>query len=404
MPTRRTGLWLALTVLVYFLGNQTQVGWLYLMASGILGLLVVHFFYTWGMLRRLDIERTFASPTAEPAAQRTASPYDLADTAPTFHEDDPIQITLRTRKAGLRPAFLIHGEETCPFAPTDEQKQTFFIPSIYPGQRLNLTYTTTCDRRGWHCFEAVRVRSSGPFGMFTTRRRIAAPTDMLVYPQYYPLERLRLLESRGFSEQLTQHAGQSSEVIGTREYRPGDSMRQIHWRSTARTGRLVVKEFADTDQMTMTVVLDLQAGSSLGAGKFSTFETAVRLAASFGYYAQEKKLPFHLAGSSRRWSPPTMPLGWWGILNYLTKVEQDGQEPLPRVLSRLTATSFVVVLVSRPTDEINRTLMALPQRGISVLAIFITPPGEVAPPVQAVPRLETLTVTPEGWREFLQGV
>ncbi|NJN95197.1 MAG: DUF58 domain-containing protein [Anaerolineales bacterium] len=119
-------------------------------------------------------------------------------------------------------------------------------------------------------------------------------------------------------------------MIGTREYRSGDSLRQIHWRSTARTGQLVVKEFSDDEQQAFTVVLDLQADLSIGAGKFSTFETAIRLAASIGYYATQKDIPLRLVGSSPKWTPPAMPLGWWGLLNYLAKVQNDGHEPLAK--------------------------------------------------------------------------
>ena len=98
--------------------------------------------------------------------------------------------------------------------------------------------------------------------------------------------------------------GRSSQVIGTRDYRPGDSLRQIHWRSTARTGELIVKEFADDQDLSLSVVLDLSEDGSLGEGKHSTFETAIRIAASLGYFANHNNLPFRIVGSSPTWSPP----------------------------------------------------------------------------------------------------
>jgi uncharacterized protein (DUF58 family) len=200
--------------------------------------------------------------------------------------------------------------------------------------------------------------------------------------------------------------GASSEVIGTREYRSGDSLRQVHWRSTARAGKLVVKEFADQDQLTMAVVLDLSAGGNLGTGKFSTFETALRLAASFGYYATQENIPFHLIGQNERGQPPALALSWWGILNYLARVTNDGQAPLALVLHQLPPVPFVVVLVGNMDDALNHALAALPQRGTLVLAICIQPEAAVTGPVSLQPAhgLEIRQVTPHNWEAMLEAL
>jgi hypothetical protein len=254
-----------------------------------------------------------------------------------------------------------------------------------------------------YTFPDLRLRSGGPFGLFRTRRTLAAPDQILIYPQYFPLKRLRLLESRGFTERQSLRTGLSSDIIGTREYRSGDSLRQIHWRSTARAGRLVVKESADTDQLTLTVVLDLEAGSNLGRGKFSTFETAIRMAASLGYYADRKKIPFYLVGAGRQGNTPKTQLSWWATLNYLAKVQNDGQKPLAGVLSDLPSLPFVVVLVSKPGQAITRALRSLSHRGMHTLAIFITPDrtSPEIPPTHKSADLEIRTVDPYDWVTML---
>jgi hypothetical protein len=169
---------------------------------------------------------------------------------------------------------------------------------------------------------------------------------------------------------------------------------------------LVVKEFLDTDQLTMTVVLDLSRQGNVGQGKFSTFETAVRLAASFGHYAAQQNIPFHLAGQSQRWRPPAMALSWWGILNYLAKVENDGRTSLAEVLSNLPAQPFVVVLVSKPDEAIDRELESLQRKGIQTLAIFITldssaPASSLS---QSGPGLERRQVDSHNWPAVFNAV
>lgn len=407
MPTKRAWIFLIIAAALYFLANQTQVGWLYVMTAGIVGLLLAAFFYSRGMLKPILIDRTFRRPDSARTNGRLPDPaetYNPELAPPAWREDDPLEVPLQASHTGWRPALLVHGAETCPCAPPAEQDQPFFIPSLSKGRPLDLTYRTTCDRRGLFTFPPIRLTSTGPVGLFSTKRSIAAPGQLLIYPAYHPLKRLRLLERRGPAERLSPRAGAGSEVIGAREYRPGDSLRQIHWRSTARTGRLVVKEFADEEELTLTVVLDLAGDSSLGQGKFSTFETAVRLAASFGYYATRQRIPFYLMGTNHQGDLPRTALSWWGALNLLAKIKNDGRKPLAEVLHSVPASPFVAVLASRPTPAVVRAATALPRAGSRTLAIFITPDG--APPEGTAalggPGLETRTVSPYNWVEMLE--
>ncbi len=399
MPTKRTWGFLILAVILYFLANQTQVGWIYVMVAGILALLVVNFFYSRGILVRLNIQRLFSDLSAD-----SSPPDETGFALPSFFEDDPIEVTLQFQRTGLRPAFLIHADEYCPFAPPEEQAQPVFIPTLFNHRPLQVNYQTTCDRRGLHTFTPLRLQSSGPFGFFNTRRTVNIPSEILIYPYYHPIDRLRLLETRELAERQTTRVGVGTQVVGTREYRTGDSLRQVHWRSTARTGKLVVKEFAEEDQPSLGVVLDLETSSSVGRGKYSTFETAIRLAASLGYYATNHDVPFRLAGVSPKWQAPASPLSWWAVLNYLAKVQNDGQEPLAKVLESLPPMPFCVVLLSHPTAEAARALNMVRQKGSQTLAIFITPDGTIPTDlhVSRAAGLEIASVNPYNWAEVLE--
>ncbi|MBN1219597.1 MAG: DUF58 domain-containing protein [Anaerolineae bacterium] len=412
MPARRVWGFLILAIGLYFLANQTQVGWLYVLVDGIIGLLIASFFYSRGMLTPIRAKRIFQNladgqPETNPQAGQNPNngqthASDLAP--PTFHEDDPVRVILQFSNIGFRPAFLIRGEEVCPFAPPADQIQPLFVPNLFNQQPVRLSYQTTCDRRGLHAFPKLRLQSKGPFGFFSTRRLLDAPDEILIYPYYHPLKRLRLLETRELAERQTARVGLGTQVVSTREYRPGDSLRQIHWRSTARAGKLIVKEFAQEDQPSLTVVLDLETASSVGQGKFSTFETAIRLAASLGYYATQHDVPFRLAGTSLKWTPPATPLSWWGTLNYLAKVQNDGQEPLAKVIQELPAWPFVVVLISNPNIALARALTTLPPKGTQTLAIFITPTGALPEEfrVSKITGLEIRRVSPYNWAEVVE--
>ncbi len=416
MPTRRTFVLIILALGLYFIANQTQVGWVYIMTNALIGLVLVSFIFSLGMLKSIRGTRTFHNlsthlsvsslPSQNKAHNRpignSQSNTEIL-TLPNFYEDNPIDITLQLRNVGLNPAFLVSGQETCLFAPPAEQIQPFFAPSLFKNQVVNFKYQTTCDRRGLYTFATIPLRSKGPFNLFGTRRTLSVPGQILIYPKYHPLKRMRLLENRGFADKKVMRVGASNEVIGTREYRSGDSLRKIHWRSTARLGKLVVKEFSDDDQLTMTVALDLSTQGNLGEGKFSTFETAVRLAASLGHYATGQNIPFYLAGYSQRWMPPTIALSWSGALNYLAKVDNDGQKSLAQILHNLPPLPFVVALISNPNEAIIQELELLQRKGTQTLAIFITPDGNMPFPALGKRRagIEIKTVDPHSWPAML---
>jgi len=412
MPTRRAWVFIIMGLGLYLLANQTQVGWVYVMSNIVAGLLLVAFIYSLGMLKHIEARRTFYnlsshSPinslfTNDPILSNFQDENTIF-TSSDFYEDDPVEISIQFKRIRLKPAFLISGQEMCPFAPSEDRTQSFFVPSLFRGRLLELSYQTICNRRGLYTFSAMKLHSKGPFSLFSTRRTLTIPSEILIYPRYHPLKRLRVLENRGFADKQVMRVGAGSEVVGTREYRSGDSLRQIHWRSTARAGKLVVKEFLDSDQLSMAVVLDLSQQGNVGQGKFSTFETALRLAASFGYYATQQKIPFRLVGQSQRWKSPATPLSWWGTLNYLAKVENDGQESLATVLRNLSQLPFVVVLISNPDISIGQELALLQRKGIQALAIFITP-DRVSPssaPAQSSEGLEVKTVSPYNWSAVL---
>ncbi len=396
MPTKRAFLLLLLASALYMLANQTQVGWVYIMVNMVIGLLVAAFFFSRGSLKGLSIQRSFHNLSSQ-SARYGQDPNSFL-TLSEFFEDDTLEVGLHIYQPRLKPAFLIQGTEICPFAPTADQTQPFFVPNLFKKQKVDLYYQTACHRRGFYTFAPLKLHSKGAFSLFHSRHTVDASNPMLIYPQYHPLKRLRLIENRGFTDKAMLRVGTGSEVIGTREYRSGDSLRQIHWRSTARVGKLVVKEFLDHDQLTITVVLDLSTGGNIGAGKFSTFETAIRLAATFGYYATQQNIPFHLRGHSPRWKPPGMALSWSGILNYLAKAENDGQKSLATVLHHLPPQPFVVVLISNSADEtLTPELDNLQRKGIQTLAIYITPADTPLTANKNRPGLDVKTVTPHNW-------
>ena len=153
--------------------------------------------------------------------------------------------------------------------------------SIDPGQTVTAWISLTPKRRGVVALDDLRVLLPDPLGFFQRRRWVAAPPATLtVLPRRYRLPAIDIPGAPRFQiggETTSQTVGASDEFIGLRDYRPGDPLRLIHWRSWARTGRPIVRELEDTFFPRHGLVLDTfpPAGHDLG------FEEAISVAASF---------------------------------------------------------------------------------------------------------------------------
>ncbi|MEI7912246.1 MAG: DUF58 domain-containing protein [Verrucomicrobiota bacterium] len=149
------------------------------------------------------------------------------------------------------------------------------------GGHGQVTIELTPLRRGVIRLTDLRVLLPDPLSLFQRCRKVSAPAATLtVLPRRYPLPPIELPGSARFQigGEMTGNAiGNSGEFVGLRDYRPGDPLRQIHWKSWARTGRPIVKELEDTFYPRYGLVLDTFPNDGAGA----VFEDAVAVAASF---------------------------------------------------------------------------------------------------------------------------
>lgn len=153
--------------------------------------------------------------------------------------------------------------------------------SLKPDQSTRCTMEITPLRRGVIRLNDLRILLPDPFGLFQNCVKVPAPpATITVLPRRYPLPRIELPGGAAFQitgESNTNAIGNSGEFTGLRDYRPGDPLRQIHWKSWARTGRPIVKELEDTYYPRYGLILDTLSTDRTD----TTFEEAVSVAASF---------------------------------------------------------------------------------------------------------------------------
>jgi uncharacterized protein (DUF58 family) len=133
-------------------------------------------------------------------------------------------------------------------------------------------------KRGYLRFAGVTVLQSDPLGLYRSTLKFAAAQSVLILPKQYALQGVRLAGGRKYHQggvSLASQVGDSDEFVALRDYRSGDPLKKIHWKSWARTGKPVVKEYADEFFTRHALVLDTFADEG-----GIVFEEAVAVAAS----------------------------------------------------------------------------------------------------------------------------
>ena len=163
------------------------------------------------------------------------------------------------------------------FTATDSER----IAELESGKNLRLKMSLVPHRRGVIAMNQLRVLLPDPLSFFQKCVAVeVAPSRLVVLPKRYRLPRIAMPGEAAFhigGEETGNAMGSAGEFIGLRDYRPGDPLRQIHWKSWAHTGRPVVKELEDTFYPRYGLVLDTFAGSP----DENIFEEMVSVAASF---------------------------------------------------------------------------------------------------------------------------
>ena len=356
MPTSRTGVVLVGAVVLYFFANQTQVCWLYVMCAVLAGTVL-----SAGWLSR--------------ATLRTVSGSRSLGASEEVYEGDDLQLALRLN-AGRSGSAQVRLTERCPLAAPDSplRAMQLYIPFLPGSSAMQFDYTVNVYRRGVYEFPPLQLSSSAPFGFFRKRCVLDIPSPVLVYPEVRPLSRFDLLD-RQFAPQVTRPAaGVGYEVMGLRSYRPGDSPRSIHWRTVARTGQLVSKEYADETRPGVTLALDLfHHPFAAGETKHTPFEWAVKTAASIGDYANRRGYPLTLAANDEALPAPGGVISWYALLQYLARVQPVGGLPLAQALFRVPLQAFVIAVLPYPDAAMIACLRELHQRKVRVLAVILDP-------------------------------
>jgi uncharacterized protein (DUF58 family) len=164
-------------------------------------------------------------------------------------------------------------------------------------ERVRRRYRLTAEHRGAYEFGPVLLSSGDIFGFRTRRLEVPTQETLLVYPRLVPLNRIPLRVARPGGERLGERriVEDPLRLAGVRDYKPGDPVRHIHWKSSARVGQLQTKVFEPAASQHLVVFLNGQTLERAYEGVLGEyFETAIMVAAAIANAGLEARHPVGL--------------------------------------------------------------------------------------------------------------
>ncbi|GAP16717.1 DUF58 domain-containing protein [Levilinea saccharolytica] len=195
------------------------------------------------------------------------------------------------------------------------------VRAVSGGQTLRWSASTECRQRGIFRLGPWELRSGDPFGLFSVRQVTADPLEIVVYPPlaHLPPDLLRPRSAPGSQRPLRQPlSAETTQASTTRDYAPGDSLRRVHWPTTARREKWSVKEFDPEAAARVWLIVDSQAGVQREAEGRSSLEDLIITAASLSSHLLRSGLAVGILAAGNAPLPPRPgPHSLWVLLRGL---------------------------------------------------------------------------------------
>ncbi|MFC0678665.1 DUF58 domain-containing protein [Lysobacter korlensis] len=208
----------------------------------------------------------------------------------------PVAVEIDARNTGWTPSGGAEGADQVAWSTAPGP--VIPIPPIAPRRATRLRYTIRAPHRGIFAVGPLVVDYEDPFGLVRTTLRVGSGDRLIVAP---PLVRLpttggALTRAEGESTVIQRRASGSFDDLITREYRPGDALRRVHWKASARRGDLMVRQEEPRSHPEVRLVLDTRRaayddvafGPMLGPSESESFEWAIRMTGSMAAHLSDQ--------------------------------------------------------------------------------------------------------------------
>jgi uncharacterized protein (DUF58 family) len=256
-----------------------------------------------------------------------------------------------------------------------------YLPTLRPGESCEFTQRALPTKRGAYHLNHLLQESCYPFGLWRDSVRHPFEQTVLVYPSYKPIRELDIPVGMRYQPgglALTSYLGDSTEFLSTREFRSGDPLRHIHWRSWARLGKPIVKEYGEEYFCRLALIVDTVLPD---ANDPLPLERAISLSAAITDYLsrQEYVIDLFAAGPKLYYLQAGRSLAYlqniMDVLACLEPTPPDDEsflEMQAALLEEIEGISTTILVFTDWDRRRQRLLDELASRGTSVLGFLVS--------------------------------
>ena len=297
-------------------------------------------------------------------------------------EGDTLHLEMEVRNTGLFPVFNVVAADNLACAAGQERNKWILVEFLGGKFTQTYKYSCLCGRRGLYRIGPLAVYFFDPLGLFFFKRSLSRYDELFVYPRTFPIEKFPTPLVKGtlpwFGIESKKFSGDEDEFYGIREYKEGDPIRRIHWLSTARKNKLIVKQFQRQTFYRATIVLSLEKENNFGQGKECVAEYMVRIAASVAKYLFERDISIELIASAQKLVHLPSNKGrehLEDIFRFLAVARAESELGLGEILeefSRFTPDDSNLIVVMLDKDwEYLPIMLPLEKRNVSLVPLIL---------------------------------
>jgi len=298
-----------------------------------------------------------------------------------IEEDDILEIETVIGNNSFLPIlnFVLEDYLTCAFL--KEREKRFLLGYLGPRSTLSLKYRCQCPQRGRYEIGPFSIYLFDPWGLFFFKKTFFLYSELYVYPRTFNIPKFPPLVKGTvpwFGIETSRVSGDEDEFYGIREYKPGDPIKRIHWLSTAKKNKLIVKQFQRQVFFRATIIFNLDKDKNFGEGKESVAEYIIKIAASVAKYFIERNVSLELIahiGEIAHIPFNKGPEHLEDIFRFLTIAQAESRISLNEVFQEFAPyipnDSSLIVIMLDEDWEFLPAMLSLKARNISLIPLIL---------------------------------
>ena len=297
-----------------------------------------------------------------------------------FRGED-VEVTLSAHNSSWVPLVHVEYSDEIPLnlALQSPRQATF---ALAPGEHINFKYTLRTRQRGVHKIGPLQLKINDPWGTQQMQSWVEEYHELLVYPKVLPIQNIGLPSRLPFGEVRTKHRyfEDPARTTGIREYQPGDPLKKMHWKVSARTGVLHTRQFQPTIALETTIFLNLSIDEYAVQHLDYTTEFAIEVAASVAYYLHMQRQIVGLVTNGQddtlvKVSARKGELQLMKILEALARVQICHSQSFVSCLAHearlLPWGSTLIIITSEDTPQFVELVITLRRAGYLIVVLLV---------------------------------